>query len=158
MTHGELVKRAAIWLRGSQRCKPVFTEQNCWATSESPDAFGINNKGSIVVECKASAEDFRADRRKSFRQKPEDGMGRLRYYFAPEGVITDAMLDTMPGWGLVEVVGRSVRVRRESAVFRQASNAECLLLRSAWLWKRDMDLASADGKQEVQPSVVEAKS
>lgn len=137
MTHAELVEVAARWLR-SQRCKPVFTEINCWATSESPDAFGVNSKGSIVVECKASVSDFYADRRKEFRLDPAKGMGRLRYYLCPFGLISPDRLTLADGWGLLWVNNKGrVYVKKESNEFTQASNDECLLMRSAWLWGRD---------------------
>ena len=138
MTHQELVQRAAAWLRGTMKCKPVLCELNCWSTSEAPDVFGVNSKGSIVVECKTSVSDFYADLRKPFRARPEDGMGRLRFYFTPKGLIAPDRLTLAHGWGLVEMHGRACRVVKDSEVFRQASNEECILMRSAWLWRRDM--------------------
>jgi hypothetical protein len=126
----------------------VLTEVNCWATSESPDAFGINSDGSIVVECKTSVSDFYADRRKAFRKNPDEGMGRLRYYLTVPGLLTGEQLDTVPGWGLAEVHEHCVKVVRRSTVFRHSSLAESLLLRSAWLWRKglpkDEDVAVAD--------------
>lgn len=139
--HAELVERAARWLRSAMKCAPVLTEVNCWATSESPDAFGVNSGGSIVVECKTSVRDFYADLQKPFRAKPEDGMGRLRYYLTPKALVSPERLTLARGWGLIEVHGRIIRVIKTSETFRQSSNDECLLLRSAWLWGKDMNRA-----------------
>ena len=136
MTHSYLVERAAKWLRGTHRCNPVLAEHKCFATSESPDAFGVNSDGSIVVECKVSVADFYADQRKQFRKNPEMGMGRVRYYLTPKDLINKDRLTLAPGWGLAEVRGSRIRVIRESDIFQQCSNAECLLMRSAWLWGR----------------------
>ena len=138
LTHSHLVKRAEKWLRGTHRCSPVFPEHRCHATSESPDAFGVNSSGSIVVECKVSVSDFYADQRKPFRKSPDLGMGRLRFYLTPKGLINQDRLILAPGWGLAEVCGQKIRIVRPSDVFTQSSNAECLLMRSAWLWNKDM--------------------
>jgi len=136
MTHAELVDRAARWLRGTMRCDPVLTEYGCWATPEQPDAFGVNSDGTVVVECKTSISDFYADGRKPYRRQPHYGMGRRRYYLTPRGLISPQRLTLRPGWGLLEVVGRIIRVRRQSEIFAVHSNAEALLLRSAILHSR----------------------
>lgn len=132
LTHKMLVDRAAKWLAGTMKCSPVIVERNCYATAESPDAFGINSDGTIVVECKTSVRDFYADLQKPFRKAPEDGMGRLRFYLTPPRLINPDRLLLAPGWGLLEVRGSIIRVVKDSAVFRQSSNAECLLVRS-WI-------------------------
>jgi len=115
MTHGQLCQRAARWLktaaviadesygRGFARvkCSVVLSELVCTAR-EIPDAIGWAHGGStsILVECKTSRADFRADQKKWFRKRPHIGMGRYRYYLAPAGVIP---LDDVPElWGLLD--------------------------------------------------------
>lgn len=111
--HAQLVDRAVHWLRSSYKCGIVLSEQYC-ATGEIPDAIGW--KGfcrSVVVECKASRSDFLADAAKTFRQKPEEGLGSERYYLAPHGLIK---VEELPnGWGLLELSRGAVKVSRKAA-------------------------------------------
>lgn len=127
--HAGLVAAAAAWLR-RQGCAVVITEM-AHAGSETPDAIGWAGGGrSTVVECKASRADFLADRRKLFRRVVSQGMGRLRYYCAPRGVLSS---DEMPpGWGLLEWDGRRMRVARKAEPQPGSSGrAEVSLLLSA---------------------------
>lgn len=120
--HRKLVQRAGRWLRGGAkihadgdhwqtvRCAVVATE--LVVTHEIPDAIGWAYGGlfSVLVECKTSRADFKADRGKYFRDNPKSGMGRYRYYFTPSGLIC---VDELPPlWGLLELSGRSVQVIR----------------------------------------------
>lgn len=105
MSHEKLVKAAVAWLR-RYGCGVVLSEQSC-ASGETPDAIGWKRAShSVVVECKMSRADFLADREKSFRMKPEKGMGCERFYLAPAGLI--AANEVPPGWGLLEFRGREV--------------------------------------------------
>ena len=107
MTHNELVKRAARWLRNDLNCGVVLCEMKS-LLDEIPDAIGWVNNRSILVECKTSTSDFHADLSKPFRH-PDSHMslGRWRFYLAHAGIIPH---DKLPdGWGLYEVHGRSVR-------------------------------------------------
>jgi hypothetical protein len=80
----------------------VITELTT-AAGETPDVFGLGYT-TMLVECKATRSDFLADSDKPFRRNPEQGLGDLRYYFAPEGVIR---VEELPAnWGLVEVHGK----------------------------------------------------
>lgn len=107
MTHADLVEIAGRWLRGTRRCALVATERSCQKAAESPDAIGwLADGGSILVECKASLADLRADRRKPHRQGA--GMGRERWFLAQDGVLPATEIP--PGWGLL--VFRSGRVYR----------------------------------------------
>lgn len=111
--HSALVKKAVDWLKHRYGCGVILSEQYC-ATGEIPDAIGW--KGfchSVVVECKASRGDFLADAGKSFRVKPEEGLGAERYYFAPAGLITVSELPK--GWGLVECSRTEVRLARKAS-------------------------------------------
>jgi len=94
MTHRELVKKAAGWLK-NERCGVVIAELVTYA-GEIPDALGFHNGHSVLIECKTSRADFLADREKLFRQIPEKGMGDHRYFMAPKGVLT--VEDLPPGW------------------------------------------------------------
>jgi hypothetical protein len=64
------------------------------------------------VECKVSRADFLADAGKPWRAKPECGLGCERFYLAPAEMISCQELP--PGWGLLEVSGREVRMAKRS--------------------------------------------
>ncbi len=103
---------AVEWLR-RYRCGVVLSEQAC-ASGEMPDAIGWKKTcHSVLVECKVSRADFLADREKSFRQKPQTGVGCERYYLAPRGLIRQEEIPA--GWGLLEVRGRNVEKAKASA-------------------------------------------
>lgn len=114
MTHAELVQRAARWLRNSRRCGVVLTEFVS-SSPETPDAIGWTTAGrwSYLVECKMSVSDFYSDSKKQGRTlRRLAGLGRERYYLTPKGVLTvERVQRNRPGWGLLEIVGRQVRVR-----------------------------------------------
>ena len=121
MTHSRLVDIAGRWLV-RERCPVVITEMQASPT-ESPDALGFDAGGrSVLIECKASLADFRADSRKSFRVLPDTGMGTLRYYLAPMGMIP--LKDLPPRWGLLEVNPRGcVTCAHRSQVFPAVQKA-----------------------------------
>lgn len=69
---------------------------------EQPDviAFG-GTVPSILIECKISRADFKADFKKFWRIYPAQGMGSHRIYCAPEGLLK---LEELPaGWALLSV-------------------------------------------------------
>lgn len=124
MDHDDLVACAEKWLKNSAtipnsygtkprkvRC-PVVLANFVTSSREVPDAIGwaFGGSVSILVECKASRADFFADAKKPFRQHPQTGMGRYRYYFAPPNILS--VSDLPPLWGLIEPQGRSVDVMR----------------------------------------------
>lgn len=84
MEHGELVRRAVWWLSESQGCQLVLSEQGGGGVGEMPDAIGWHNGHSILVECKISIEDLRADFKKPWRLYPDLGMGVYRWYMVPK--------------------------------------------------------------------------
>ena len=123
MTHSQLVEKAVRWLR-HYRCGVVLSEQAC-VSGEMPDAIGWKRAcHSVLVECKVTRADFLADRAKPFRLKPEQGVGSERFYLTPAGLLS---LDELPsGWGLLEVRGRSLEMRRPSAKnLRTATGFRC---------------------------------
>ena len=115
--HAALVEAAARWLF-RQRCSVVITEM-AHGYTEHADAIGWSGTQSILVECKASRSDFKADAKKSFRQH-FDGMGELRYYLTPKGMIRPSELP--PRWGLLEISGRRVNRIVKARVCRSVNN------------------------------------
>lgn len=104
MIHGELVTRAACWLRGTKRCHIVLSERGMY---EQPDAIGWTRAGhSTLIECKTSVSDFCSDRHKPARR--HGGMGRERFYLTVKGLLSK---QNMPdGWGLLEACGKIIRI------------------------------------------------
>lgn len=147
-THAELVDRAGRWLRNSAhtkmdpvtggpcvtRCGVVLTDPP--GGSECPDAIGWFNRGgcSILIECKATRSDFLTDKAKWIRRVckqngEKHGLGRFRFYMAPVGVITvDDLKQTH--WGLLVVVGRTVKTHKLSGEFEHNRFVEFDLLYS----------------------------
>lgn len=118
MTHDELVNAAANWLRKKKRLPVVIQDVHCSMVSEQPDVIGWTNwGGSILVECKVSMSDFVRDSTKSFRRRPDQGMGLERYYAFPAGFVdsyprakgTSPYVHTLcpRGWGIVEFDARA---------------------------------------------------
>lgn len=121
LTHDELVVLASRWLKGTAGCSIVLSEIVAitpWG--EVPDAIGWKSHNTILVECKTSRSDFLADRSKHFRLDPTKGMGFLRYFFAPAGIIN--MQELPAGWGLLELTAGKVR-RVAGANPKQVSDA-----------------------------------
>ena len=126
MTHEALVEKAVAWLR-QYGCGVVLSEQSC-ASGETPDAIGWKRAcHSVMVECKVSRADFLGDRDKPFRRKPESGMGCERFYLTAARLLEVSELP--PGWGLLELRNRSVRMvgpssksLRSARGFRQEMN------------------------------------
>jgi len=103
--HKALVVAAADWAK--KRYPVVLTEVVSYAR-ETPDVMGFSSDKSALIECKASRADFHRDRHKVTRLMPDKGMGSVRYYCAPTGVLK---LDDMPdGWGLLSVNNGKARV------------------------------------------------
>jgi hypothetical protein len=112
MTHAQLVEKAVRWLR-SYRCGVVLSEQAC-VSGEMPDAIGWKRANhSVLVECKVTRADFLADRGKSFRQKPEQGVGCERFYLTPPALVKPEELPS--SWGLLELRRGRVEVIQNSA-------------------------------------------
>jgi hypothetical protein len=110
VTHGELVDRAAKWLRGTLGCGVVLTERFSVAV-ETPDAIGWKYGESHLVECKVSRADFHADAKKPWRQ-PGMGMGCYRWYLTPVGLLTPQ--DIPAEWGWIEAAPRRCAVRQQA--------------------------------------------
>lgn len=127
MTHDELVRKAACWLR-RKGYGVVFTEfRTCG--SEEPDALGFNSRGSCLVECKTSRSDFLVDFKKFHRRHPEEGMGNVRFFMTASGLLSPEELPA--GWGLLEVRGARVYKVKDGAFFLDAYKNDQRVLYSA---------------------------
>lgn len=105
--HDQLVQRAAQWLKGSCGCSAVLTELRAFnASGECPDAVGWRSNYSILVECKTTRSDFKADQRKHFKDDPRRGVGTYRFYLCPPGIID--VNDLPNGWGLLYAEPRKI--------------------------------------------------
>jgi hypothetical protein len=112
MTHAQLVEKAVRWLR-RYRCGVVLSEQAC-VSGEMPDAIGWKRAcHSVLVECKITRADFMADRAKSFRLKPQQGVGCERFYLVPAGLVRREELPQ--GWGLLECLNGTIETTHPSA-------------------------------------------
>lgn len=101
LTHKQLVESAYKWVMKNASCGVAFKELYT-SNIEYADVIGFGSWGrSVLIECKASRSDFLADKKKSFRINPETGMGSVRYYCCPSGLIKESELPV--GWGLLYV-------------------------------------------------------
>ncbi|GAB3164792.1 hypothetical protein [Telluribacter humicola] len=101
--HRKLVEIAYKWVLNNASCGVAFKELVTTACNgECPDVIGFGAWGySVLIEVKVSRADFHADKKKSFRQHPELGMGSRRFYCCPTGMIKKE--DLPQGWGLIYV-------------------------------------------------------
>lgn len=155
MTHNELVQRAEKWLRNSLHCRVVFCELDAYTRSgEIPDAIGFREASTIIVECKATLNDFYADRKKRSRNwnMPSrckelgawyPALGNWRFYLTPPGLLNGKELPS--GWGWYEVYNKSVKYRA-GEVFANARKNPCI---SDWQSERAM-LVSALARQQTK--------
>jgi len=101
MTHDELVEFGRQW--AAKQFPVVITELASWA-QETPDVLAFGNAGSLLMECKTSRADFRADAKKPWRRIDGRGMGSKRVYLTEKGLLRP---DEIPdGWGLYETDGK----------------------------------------------------
>lgn len=146
-THAELVERAVRWLKNSCNCLVVLSEQGGGLTYEKPDAIGWKDGASILVECKVSIADLRADFSKPSRKYPDLGIGSKKYYMvgreleaAATRVMKEARMDEWTGWGLLVCHPSMIKVAwapfggRLSALGQEYENSMLLatLERIAW--------------------------
>ena len=114
MTHDELVERAVRWLRKTRRCSIVFAEMTT-ILMYIPDAIGWYSGRSILVECKRSRADFRADLKKPIHAAPDSFPGQERWYLTTPRLVTP---DEIPGeWGLLEAHPTMARVVKKAEHF-----------------------------------------
>ena len=135
MTHNFLVEKAKEWLSISKRCNPVFTERWSAKSNEMPDAIGWSGEGSFLVEVKTSKADFLADAKKPFRQNPDEGMGKFRYYLFPLELFEQIPETQLPdGWGIATIKENGYRPQQQrfmkSKEWEYDKKAEIYYLRS----------------------------
>lgn len=151
MTHKAAVRRIGNWLKNSRSCSIVITELST-ACRETPDAIGFHggeggyNVGSILVECKVNRSDYLSDRTKSFRAMPETGMGDVRYFAAPPGIIKPD--DDLGDWGLLEIREHQIKEIRSAKPQPANKNSELKLLMSAM---RRLEISTAVFVREEPP-------
>jgi hypothetical protein len=149
MTHEDLRKRAIQWLTNTKRCGVVLSEM-VGGCSEIPDAIGWKGHFSYLVECKASRSDFRANGDK-IHVRAQRGVGRLRYFLVPEGLVQPEEVDD--GYGLLWCGPHSVRVKKEAAVRDACYDDEIGMLVSALrrVRVREFLILCPEGGPEVCP-------
>jgi len=99
ITHDDLVESARRWLCKTH-CIVITEMMGGWDNiSEKPDAIGWKmGSKTTLIECKVSRQDFLSDKKKPSRQSL--GMGTLKYYLAPQGIVSSSELPEK--WGLLE--------------------------------------------------------
>lgn len=116
MTHHELCARARKWLYENRKCKFAISEIES-GYRERPDAIGFWDRTSMLIECKTTRSDFKADASKPFRQCPEKGLGDYRYYMCPKGLIDPREVPEL--WGLLWVTPLQVRTKKEAPLIKR---------------------------------------
>lgn len=118
MTHRELCIKGSRYLKykGIQpfhKCQYVVCELE--RIGESPDVFGFGGSTTQLIEVKVSRSDFLSDKNKFWRREPEYGLGKLRSYLCPEGIIKPC--DLPDKWGLLYIndKGKIVEVFKPEA-------------------------------------------
>jgi len=136
VTHEDLVDIGRRWLAAAKSSpsypKPTWTHGACHvvltevaALAEIPDVIGWSGDKSILIECKTSVSDFKADAKKAFRA-PGKGLGAVRMFLTPVGLLAGQVLPG--GWGLLETNGKTVRVVTEGLTFEPDLAGERRLL------------------------------
>ena len=120
--HRRLCELGARWLRRHKEnivvpnC-PYVTVELVTINQETPDIFGWDFWSTTLIEVKVSRPDFLADGRKHFRKHPEQGMGTLRLYLCPEGLVSP---DELPErWGLLEEKNGRITIKVKPEPFQQ---------------------------------------
>lgn len=131
MTHAELVERAVVWLRRTQRCRLVLAEIVTYAPC-IPDALGWTPGGMTHhVECKVSRSDLLRDRHKVSHRGGWDP-GNWRWYALANEVSADGVDES---WGILRPSGRGLVVERDATRRdrpEKAVRSESLILLSAF--------------------------
>lgn len=128
LTHSQLVDVAEKYLRKRLNLKVVFKELvSC--SREIPDAIGFDATYSYLVECKASRSDFLSDCKKPFRQNPAQGMGALRFYLCPKGLIKPEEVPEY--WGLIYTDGVNYKTIKKAEKQKRSEKNEMSIMYSA---------------------------
>lgn len=137
MTHDELVRLAANWLRKKKRLPIVLQDVKCMMTSEQPDVIAWNNSGfSTLLEIKVFPSDLIRDAEKTFRKVPDRGMGHTRWFVFPKGFFAhhvNALAHCPGAWGIVEIDprGRPTTLRMPTPFHTwNRRDEQCLLIQA----------------------------
>ena len=161
-THKELVEIGYRWARRSKprnaipcysSCKLAFKEIKSFVPEE-PDVIAFNSWISILIECKATRNDFLSDKNKDFRNFTEMGMGQYRFYLANEGIIKPEELPD--NWGLLESRSRGVHIIKDPIEFKKYNlEGERTLLCSIVRRIAHFDMLDLINDSRYKPSVIE---
>ncbi len=128
LTHEDLTAKAVRWLRGSQKC-PVVLSEFVSAVSIVPDAIGWRHGSEcILVECKTSRSDFKADAHKA-HVRAGITPGHRRWYLTPPGLVQASEIPD--DWGLLEAHERAIQVVKEAPPVKSCFETERAMLCSA---------------------------
>lgn len=99
MTHKELVNISYKFVLNKMSCGFAVKELKT-TEKEIVDVLGFGAwNHSVLIEVKVSRQDFLADKKKSFRINPDEGVGRYRFYCCPKDLIR---IEDLPNnWGLI---------------------------------------------------------
>lgn len=125
ISHEMLVEMASKWL---QKKHPIVITEMGSCAVETPDAIGFDGELTTLIECKASRQDFLNDGKKLYRKRTT-GMGNLKYYLAPAGLL--ALEEIPEPWGLLEAKGYRISVRKVAKLIEKDNKGEMRLLCSA---------------------------
>ena len=124
-THKELVEIGYRWLKRPKprNCIPCYSsctialKEVSNILKEEPDIIGFKYWLSILIECKATREDFLSDKTKSFRKNPKEGIGQYRFYLINEGV---AKPDELPDkWGMLCASDNNIKILKDPQIFEE---------------------------------------
>jgi len=121
ITHTSLIERARKWLATTHgnkfACGVVLAEYKCYAP-EIPDVIGFNAHHSILIECKVTRTDFKADKHKAHRHYLKR-LGNYRYFLTLPHVACAEDIDN--GWGLLYATDKRIIEVKESEYFADDS-------------------------------------
>jgi len=157
MTHDALIEHGAEWLR-NRGCSVVITDMT-HSGSETPDCIGWKERRSILIEVKVSRADFLKDKKKPFRMSPDQGIGNLRYFLTPEGLVDRSELPA--GWGLLEYrepKGRQRKARIVPVVGGESWPSEAMLHHSNMNAERSLLISAIRRIGQTCPEGVSVKA
>lgn len=125
MTHRELCIKASKYLKNKSlqpyhKCQYVVCELE--RVGECPDAFGWGGCLTQLIEVKISRADFLSDKNKHWRKIPDYGIGKLRSYLCPEGIIKES--DLPKNWGLLYLLENGKIKEIKQAEFQESNTNE----------------------------------
>ena len=100
-THSELVEIGYNFVLKQLKFPIAAKELKCIGSREQPDVIAFRSNCSLMIECKTSKADFRADFKKPERLGLLSSIGNYRLYLAPKGLLEPTLIPER--WGLLEV-------------------------------------------------------